>query len=78
VAYDNNLSGVLFPNNRKPEGSKAPDYNGTCEIGGTVYEIAGWKRQSNGGKPFLSLKFQVPKEKKEKDKSKDSETESPF
>jgi len=81
MSYDNNLTGVLFPNNKKQEGSKQPDYNGSCEIEGKTYEIAGWKRQSNAGKPFLSLKLQIPQGKSEKprqNEKKDSELDTPF
>ena len=63
MAYSNELSGVLFRNEKKEPESKQPDYNGSCEIEGKAYEIAGWKRQSKNGNPFLSLKFQVPREK---------------
>lgn len=61
MGYDNNMSGVLFPNKDK-EGQQ-PDYRGECEINGKKYEIAGWKKQSKNGNPFLSMKFQEPRQK---------------
>jgi len=73
MSYDNDMSGALFQNSKKQEGSKQPDYQGICEIGGKSYEIAGWKRQSKGGKPFLSLKFQVPKKKADAAKKSDDD-----
>ena len=63
MSYDNNMSGVLFPNKDK-EGQQ-PDYRGECEINGKKYEIAGWKKQSKNGNPFLSMKFQEPREKRD-------------
>ncbi len=66
MAYDNNMTGVLFPNKDK-EGQQ-PDYRGECEINGKKYEIAGWKKQSKNGNPFLSMKFQEPRQRQEKPK----------
>lgn len=55
--YDDELSGVLFPNTKKTD--KSPDVTGKCQIDGVEYRIAGWKRMSNGtGKKFFSLKFE--------------------
>lgn len=57
--YDNELTGVLFPNDRKGENGNAPDVTGKCEILGEEYRIAGWKRTSTAsGKKFFSLKFE--------------------
>lgn len=47
-------SGALFKNNKKEEGSKQPDYRGDVLLGGVMYEIAGWIKNSGKG-PFLSL-----------------------
>ena len=68
MSYDNNLSGVLFPN--KDKEGKQPDYRGECEVDGKKYEIAGWKKQSKNGNPFLSLKFQEPRQRQEPAKAK--------
>ncbi len=55
--YDDELTGVLFPN--KSENPKAPAFTGKCTIDDVEYRIAAWKRVSTGtGKPFLSLKFE--------------------
>lgn len=61
--YDNSNQGVLFKNDKKPEGSKQPDYNGTAEVNGKQVEIAAWLRTGKSGKKFLSLKFQEPRKK---------------
>lgn len=55
MAYDNNLTGVLFRNDKKEKDTQ-PDYKGSCEIDGTEYWIAGWKKAGKDG-PLLSLKF---------------------
>ena len=47
-------SGALFKNTKKEEGSKQPDYRGDLMVGGVVYEIAGWIKNTGKG-PFLSL-----------------------
>lgn len=55
--YDDELTGVLFPN--KSENPKAPAFTGKCQIDDVEYRIAGWKRVSNNsGKAFISLKFE--------------------
>lgn len=65
MAYDNNMTGAIFVNEKKTEGSKQPDRTGVCEIDGKKYEIAGWVQKSKEGKTFLSLRFQVPRKKEE-------------
>lgn len=60
--YDNNLSGALFPNDRKGDNDRAPDFTGTCEIEGTEFRMAGWKRVSRAGRAFISLKFEDAEE----------------
>lgn len=55
--YDNTDRGVLFKNDRKKPGTKQPDYQGSINVGGTEYELAGWVNESKKtGKKFLSLK----------------------
>jgi len=63
-------SGAIFKNGKKEEGSKQPDYRGTIMLGGVVYEIAGWVKNSGKG-PFLSLNGKVQGERSRRD---DSET----
>ena len=55
-------SGALFRNNKKQEGDKLPDYNGTIKINGVEKQIAGWVRQGAKGS-FLSLKISEPYQK---------------
>ena len=55
-AYDNNLRGVLFPEKEK-RSENSPDYSGSCEIDGKQYWLDGWKRRSQKGDPFLSLRL---------------------
>ena len=55
-------SGTLFRNNKKQEGDKQPDYNGTIKVDGVEKQIAGWVRQGAKG-TFLSLKISEPYKK---------------
>ncbi len=71
MAYDNNMTGVLFKNDKKEPGSKQPDYRGKCEIGGKVLEIAAWIREGEKGK-FMSLKFQEPRQQEKPAPKRDS------
>ena len=70
-------SGVLFQNDRKTKDNQ-PDYTGTMEFDPEVVRdlytqmqngsdkpkarLAGWKKVSKGGKPFVSLRASVEKE----------------
>ena len=64
MSYDNNLSGALFKNTKKEKESH-PDYRGECEIIGQKYEIAAWIKDSKAGNKYMSLSFQVPREKQD-------------
>ena len=64
MPYDNNLSGALFPNDRREEGSNQPDHTGNLEINGKKWRLAAWNRQSKGGKNYLSLKVTEFEEQK--------------
>ena len=64
MAYDNNLSGVLFRNDRK-ESQKQPHYKGSCEINGVEYWISSWMNESSKGVKYMSLKFS-PKEEQQR------------
>ena len=68
-------SGVLFGNDRKQRDTH-PDYTGNLEFSREVVEdlfaqlregvekpvidLAGWRKTTKGGKPFLSLRGAVP------------------
>lgn len=69
--YDNNNSGALFINDRK-EKSSHPDFKGSAEIDGVEYWVSAWKKESQGGKKFISLAFQ-PKEKQDDLPGKDDD-----
>ena len=53
------LSGTLFKNLEKAEGSKQPDYQGDCLIRGEKLRISAWIKEGAKGK-FMSLAFQEP------------------
>ena len=55
-ALDNTNTGALFPND-KGDNPKRPDFRGTINVGGTDYNVAGWRKESKNGKKFLSLKL---------------------
>jgi uncharacterized protein (DUF736 family) len=59
MPYDNTNSGVLFVKNKKNE--KQPDYEGKLDVNGKEWALAGWKRTSKAGKPFLSIKVSEPR-----------------
>lgn len=64
MAYDNNLTGALFKNDRK-EAETHPDYKGSCEINGVQYWVNSWINESSKGVKYMSLKFS-PKEEQQK------------
>jgi uncharacterized protein (DUF736 family) len=68
MSYDNEKSGALFRNAKKEEGSQQPDYRGEIVLDGKKWEVAGWKKQSKNGNPYLSLKLQEPREPKQEAK----------
>lgn len=60
---DNN--GALFKNEKKQ--SNGPDYKGDIMVDGTPYWIAGWLKESKGGKKYMSLAV-TPKDADRDDK----------
>lgn len=54
--YDNNLTGVLFVNDKQGN-DKRPDWKGSMEIDGVNYWVSGWSRESARG-PLISLKLE--------------------
>ena len=58
--YDNNLSGVLFKNDKK-ETEKHPDYRGQAEVDNVEYWVSAWIKTAKSGNKFMSLSFK-PKE----------------
>ena len=62
--------GSLFQNDKK-EKENQPDYTGKVNIEGALYNIAGWKKTSQAGNMFLSLKISDITEKSKQNKKKD-------
>ena len=52
--YDNNMRGVLFPND-KGDNPKRPDMKGSLEIDGTKYFVSAWNKTSQKGQDFISF-----------------------
>lgn len=69
--YDNNLSGVLFKND-KDGNEKRPDYKGSAEIEGVQYWVSAWIRDGAKGK-FMSMKYEA----KEKQQAQQSQAPKP-
>lgn len=57
--YDNEMRGVLFPNENKRT-SKSPDMTGKCQIGGKEYRLAAWTQRSRKGDRYLSVSVTDP------------------
>lgn len=56
--YDNNLSGVLFKNDKQGN-EKRPDYKGSCEIDGSSMWVSAWVREKKDGSgKYMSLTFE--------------------
>ena len=54
MTYDNTNKGALFQSkNKKTENH--PDYDGSINIDGKDYWLAGWRKTSKNGAQFLSL-----------------------
>ena len=77
--YDETNKGIIFlEEDKKTE--KSPDYTGKVNVEGAEFRVAGWKRVSKNGKPFISLAVSDPDEHKKpegKEKlSKNTQVES--
>lgn len=57
--YNNEMRGVLFPNENKRT-EKSPDMTGKCQINGKEFRLAGWTQQTREGTPYLSLSVTDP------------------
>lgn len=55
--YDNELRGALWENGYK-KADTHPDYKGTCQIEGVVYEVAMWEGKGDGRAPVFRLRFE--------------------
>jgi hypothetical protein len=63
VAYDNNMTGVLFKNDKR-ETEKQPLYKGSCEINGQKFWISAWLKDGRNGK-CMSLAFKPADEQRQ-------------
>ena len=59
-------SGSLFTNSKKDKDTQ-PDYTGTINIEGTLYQISAWNNEAKSGKKYLKLQVQLPYKTKEKE-----------
>ena len=80
MEYDNNNRGAMWINETATPENKQPYMTGKINVEGKDLQIAGWMQESKGGKKFLSLKVQEPKENQINPVNDDStsSTEIPF
>lgn len=64
-------SGALFKNDKKTE-EKHPDYKGSAMVDGVEYWLSAWVKDGKNGK-FMSLAFELKKEKEVERKSSTKE-----
>lgn len=58
-----NLSGSIFPNDKKTEDAQ-PDFRGSCLINGVEFWVSAWHRESKeGGRKYIGLQFTLKEEK---------------
>ena len=69
--------GTFFRNDKKPEGSKQPDYRGELMLNGALHEVAGWIKEGNRGK-WMSLSVKAKDGKPARQESRDEEGQVPF
>ena len=74
-------SGTLFKVQEK-KNERGPDYTGDCMIGGEVFRMAAWIKESESGRKFMSFKFEPKEEQAAKPVAKksrhDDEGDVPF
>lgn len=59
MAYEPNDGwGSLFKNDKKGQAENAPIYRGNCKVGGVVYEMAAWIKETKNGQKYFNIKFQ--------------------
>lgn len=54
-------AGSMLANNKAADNH--PDWRGDFMLNGTLYEIAGWAGTTQGGKPRISLKVQLARDR---------------
>lgn len=62
MSYDNEMTGVLFGNDKR-ETDKHPNAKGSAQINGVEYWVSAWTNTDKNGRKYQSLKFQ-PKEQR--------------
>ena len=73
---DNN--GSMFPND-KGDNQNRPDYKGSINIKGTLYNISAWNNEAKSGKKYLGLVVQLPvKKEQEETPAQFQEKDLPF
>ena len=55
IEYDNTNRGVLFKNDRKVEGDKKPEYQGSLNVDGVEFFLDAWLKVGKSGAKFMSV-----------------------
>lgn len=63
MAFDKTNTGALFIKKER-KSDKQPNFQGTINVNGKDYDIAGWTRQSKTGDKYISLKVEEPRDVK--------------
>lgn len=71
----NNMSGSLFVNTQREEGSNQPHYKGSAKINDVEFWVSGWKKQSKQKMVYVSLAFEE-KEGQDDEPETDDDTQS--
>ena len=53
--FDNTNRGVLFKNDRKVEGDKKPEYQGSLNVDGVEFFLDAWLKVGKSGAKFMSV-----------------------
>src|SRR4029077_14016185 len=81
--YDNNRTGVLFPNDQKRDGERDPNLRGSCEIDGVEFWVDAWTKIGKegskvAGKKFLTLRFRPKEQQPDRGAAPIDDDEIPF
>lgn len=80
MAYEEReLSGSLFINDKREEGSNQPNMRGTLTINGVQYRLSGWTKHSDRAGKWLSLAASPPEDQSPADNNYGEQSqETPF
>lgn len=74
--YDNNMTGVLFKNERK-RSDKDPGYTGSAEIDGVEFWLSAWLNESDKRGKYFKIKFKPKDDDRNERRSNNSSNRRP-